>query len=124
MNGPTFEQPKTFPLASMEKEEKRFRIIIVGGSVAGLTLAHCLEKSNIEYVILESHHDIAPDVGASIGIVTNGGRILDQLGIFDDILDVIEPLEKTMYWTETGKLIMQDEAPRVIQERYEFRHAI
>ncbi|KAJ6010818.1 hypothetical protein N7451_002230 [Penicillium sp. IBT 35674x] len=107
----------------MEDKENKFRVIIVGGSVAGLTLAHCLEKSNIEYVVLESHHDIAPEVGASIGILTNGARILDQLGIFDDILDVIEPLRKAIYWTETGKLIMENEAPRVIQERHGFATA-
>lgn len=101
----------------MDNEEKKFRVIIVGGSVAGLTLAHCLGKSNIEYVVLESNCDIAPEVGASIGILTNGARILDQLGIFDDILDVIEPLRKAIYWTEHGKVIMENESPQIIHDR-------
>ncbi|KAJ5792505.1 uncharacterized protein N7503_008483 [Penicillium pulvis] len=102
----------------MENEEKKFRVIIVGGSVAGLTLAHCLEKSNIEYVVLESQHDIAPAVGASIGIFPNGARIFDQLGAFDDILDVVLPLRKAIYWSGNGKLIMEDETPRILQERH------
>lgn len=104
----------------MENEERKFRVIIVGGSVAGLTLAHCLGKSNIEYAVLESHHDIAPEVGASIGILPNGARILDQLDVFDDILSVCEPLSKSFYWTEDGKLIMENDSPLTIHERYLF----
>ncbi|ODA80717.1 hypothetical protein RJ55_03676 [Drechmeria coniospora] len=70
-----------------------FKVLIVGGSVAGLTLAHCLEKLDIRYEILEKHDEIAPQVGASVGIMPNGALILDQLGLFDDIESVIEPLE-------------------------------
>jgi 2-polyprenyl-6-methoxyphenol hydroxylase-like FAD-dependent oxidoreductase len=43
----------------------RLRIIIVGGSVAALTLAHCLHHSNIDFVVLEARNEIAPQVGAS-----------------------------------------------------------
>ncbi|KAJ5643353.1 uncharacterized protein N7484_005860 [Penicillium longicatenatum] len=100
------------------QSENPFRVIIVGGSVAGLTLAHCLGKSNIEYVVLESHCEIAPEVGASIGILPNGARTLDQLGVFDDILDVIEPLVKGIYWTETGQFIVENDVPRIIHNRH------
>lgn len=65
-------------------QQPQFRVLIVGGSVAGLTLAHCLERANIEYLILEKGDDIAPQVGASIGIMPNGGRILEQLGLFGE----------------------------------------
>ncbi|KAL3463733.1 hypothetical protein BJX64DRAFT_276360 [Aspergillus heterothallicus] len=54
--------------------EEPFKVIIVGGSVAGLTLAHCLDRANIEY-----------NEGASIGLWPTGGRVLDQLGIWDDV---------------------------------------
>ncbi|KAF3006803.1 hypothetical protein E8E13_010417 [Curvularia kusanoi] len=63
----------------------RFRVIIAGGGLAGLTLANALEKADIDYVLLEARNTIAPSVGASIGIFPNGGRILDQLGCFDEI---------------------------------------
>ncbi|KAJ5923722.1 hypothetical protein N7454_008967 [Penicillium verhagenii] len=95
----------------MENEGNQFRVIIVGGSVAGLTLAHCLGKSNIEYVVLESHCDIAPEVGASIGILPNGARTFDQLDLFDDILNECRPLERAFTWTDKGKLIVETEAP-------------
>ncbi|KAF7557539.1 hypothetical protein G7Z17_g531 [Cylindrodendrum hubeiense] len=60
-----------------------FKIIIVGGSVAGLSLANMLEKSNIDYILLEGYPEIAPQVGASIGLLPNGLRILDQLGCYE-----------------------------------------
>lgn len=87
------------------RTENNFRVIIVGGSVAGLTLAHCLSRANIEYVVLESRSEIAPQEGASIGILPNGGRILDQLGVFQGILDETEPIRDVFTWSGTGKLI-------------------
>lgn len=65
-----------------------FRVIIAGGSVSGLTLANALEKFNIDYILLEAYPSIAPQVGASIGILPNGFRILDQLGCFEPVRDI------------------------------------
>ncbi|KIL85044.1 hypothetical protein FAVG1_11917 [Fusarium avenaceum] len=65
-----------------------FKVIIVGGSVAGLSTANMLEQFNIDYVLLEAYPQIAPQVGASIGILPNGFRILDQLGCFQPILAI------------------------------------
>lgn len=59
-----------------------FKVIIVGGSIAGLTLANILERYGIDYVVLEKHDDIAPQLGASLGLLPHGSRILDQLGIY------------------------------------------
>ncbi|KAL7626884.1 hypothetical protein AAE478_003658 [Parahypoxylon ruwenzoriense] len=70
-----------------------FKVIIVGGSVAGLSLAHCLERLGISFTILERQNQISPQLGASIGILPNGARILDQLGIFSAIENETEPLE-------------------------------
>ncbi|KAE8311544.1 hypothetical protein BDV41DRAFT_565685 [Aspergillus transmontanensis] len=61
---------------------KHFRVIIVGSSIAGLTLAHSLQQCGTDFVVLEANTNIAPQAGASIGILTNGARTLDQLGIY------------------------------------------
>jgi 2-polyprenyl-6-methoxyphenol hydroxylase-like FAD-dependent oxidoreductase len=58
----------------------KFRVIIIGGGVAGLTLANALEKAKVDYVLLESKDEFSPIVGASIAMGANGNRILDQLG--------------------------------------------
>lgn len=61
------------------------KVLIAGGSVAGLTLANIFEQIGIDFLVLEKYGEIAPDLGASIAIFPNGFRILDQLGCYDDI---------------------------------------
>ena len=75
------------------KAPARFRVIIVGGGVAGLTLANALQHAHIDYLLLESRPVIDPQVGASIGLAPNGARILDQLSCFEDIEKETEPIE-------------------------------
>ncbi|KAF2010913.1 FAD/NAD(P)-binding domain-containing protein [Aaosphaeria arxii CBS 175.79] len=61
------------------------KVIIVGGSISGLSLANMLEKFDIDYVLLEGHSTIAPQLGASLGLLPSGLRILDQLGCYERI---------------------------------------
>lgn len=69
---------------------REFKVLIVGGSVAGLSLANMLEKRGISFTILEAYPEIAPQVGASIGLLPNGIRILDQLGVWEKITGIID----------------------------------
>ncbi|PLB55512.1 monooxygenase [Aspergillus steynii IBT 23096] len=73
-------------------DHPNFHVVIVGGSIAGLTLAHCLQRANISHVVLEKGKEIAPQLGASVAIFANGARILQQLGIYEDIEREIEPI--------------------------------
>ncbi|KAL3480509.1 hypothetical protein BJX99DRAFT_244257 [Aspergillus californicus] len=95
-----------------------FRVIIVGGSIAGLTLAHSLRRYNIDCLVLEAYNDIAPQLGASIGLAPSGCGILDQLGMFDDVLHEIEPLSRFQYYTEAGNKIFEDKGATVLHERH------
>ena len=82
---------------------KPFKAIIAGGSIAGLSLALMLEKNGIDFVVLEAYPSIAPQAGASIGVLPNGLRILDQLGCCDDVVDMAEyPVEKVLFRNSTG----------------------
>ncbi|KAL6703175.1 hypothetical protein ACN47E_010168 [Coniothyrium glycines] len=65
------------------------RVIIAGGSIAGLTLANILEQLGVDYLLLEKYKQIAPNLGASIAIFPNGYRILDQLGCYDAITELV-----------------------------------
>lgn len=94
-----------------------FKVIIVGGSVAGLSLAHCLERLGISFTILEQGDQIAPQLGASIGILPNGARILDQLGIFSAIEEEIEPLECARIRYPDG-FSFQSHYPKALHSRY------
>ncbi|PKY01965.1 FAD/NAD(P)-binding domain-containing protein [Aspergillus campestris IBT 28561] len=93
------------------------KVIIVGGSIAGLTLAHCLERAGIKYVVLEKGSDPAPQVGASIGILPNGARILDQLQLYDEVESHIEPLETATMCYPDG-FIFHSSYPKLIHQRF------
>jgi len=82
-----------------------FRVVIGGGGIAGLTLANALEKANIDYVLLESRNTVSPQVGASIGFLPNGGRIMDQLGCFDQLERTTVPLHSFFNHYANGILI-------------------
>ena len=62
-----------------------FKVVIVGGGISGLELARCLELAGIDYIVLESREEVAPDVGAGIAMLPNGMRILDQLGVVEEV---------------------------------------
>jgi 2-polyprenyl-6-methoxyphenol hydroxylase-like FAD-dependent oxidoreductase len=57
-----------------------FRVIIIGGSISGLTLALALERCGIDYLLLEKTK-IAPAQGQSIFLVPCSSLVLDQLGV-------------------------------------------
>ncbi|KAJ6489681.1 FAD binding domain-containing protein [Mycena vitilis] len=69
----------------MDSEKHNFKVLIAGGSIAGLVLANMLEQLGIDFLVLEGYSEIAPQVGASIGFFPNGCRILDQIGCYDGV---------------------------------------
>ncbi len=64
---------------------EHYPVAIVGGGIAGLTIALILERLDIDYALFEARDSLSPDEGASIGMIPNGLRILDQLGIYEEI---------------------------------------
>lgn len=81
-------------------------VIIAGGGISGLSLANMLEKVGIRFVLLESHDEIAPQVGASIGLQSSGLRILDQLGCADELISLIDiPINHTYVRYVDGSVI-------------------
>lgn len=79
-------------------------MIIAGGSIAGLSLALMLEKNGIDFLVLEAYKAIAPQVGASIGLLPNGLRVLDQLGCYERIVDECEyPVNKVYFRDSRGE---------------------
>lgn len=83
----------------------QFRVIIVGGGIAGLSLANMLERFRIDYVLLESGGEIAPPAGSSIGVTPNGLLILDQLGCYEPMREVSRCAEvnNAHHRDETGR---------------------
>lgn len=56
---------------------EHYQIAIIGGGIAGVTLALACEKYGLRYTLFEARDSLAPADGASIGLLANGLRILD-----------------------------------------------
>ncbi|KAJ3498607.1 hypothetical protein NLG97_g983 [Lecanicillium saksenae] len=82
------------------------RVVIVGGGIAGLTLANALERAGIDFVILEARSLFDPQVGASIGLNAASMRIFDQLGIATEIMENTAPIKFSKVHRADGKLVM------------------
>ncbi|KAL4954365.1 hypothetical protein BDW69DRAFT_194088 [Aspergillus filifer] len=93
-----------------------FRVIIIGGSITGLTLAHCLELAHIDYVVLEKHSDILATVGGSLGLLPNALRIFDQLGLYDRLSAVACPVS-VAHMTYPDGFVFSDSFPAGIEKK-------
>ncbi|KAI0847205.1 putative monooxygenase [Daldinia vernicosa] len=77
----------------MATGENPFRIIIVGGGLVGLTTAHILSKTDIDFVILERHENLTPELGSLLSLWPPTFRILDQLDLQDVVKPVLNPID-------------------------------
>lgn len=95
----------------------RFRVIIVGGSVAGLTLAHSLASARIDFVLLEGRDNISPKLGATIVMMPNGTRVLDQLGLYQSMDDIMTEVIVHVTRRSDGSLIGRNGWPAIVKDR-------
>lgn len=96
---------------------EKFTVAIVGASIAGLTLAKLLEQLGINFIVLEAYDQIAPQVGASIGLHPNGLRVLDQLGCYEDLLMRSAAADQMTTRTSDGKVLYSHSINRHIKDR-------
>lgn len=99
-----------------------FKVLIAGGSIAGLTLANALARANVDFLVFESHSRIDASIGGALTIVSNGQRILDQMGIYDEIHPYLEPTGDVYTYLKDGRLLGKMDTPKVMRERYLFDH--
>ncbi|KAJ5388990.1 Monooxygenase FAD-binding, partial [Penicillium cataractarum] len=95
------------------------KVIIVGGSIAGLTLAHCLSRAGIDHIVLEKRTEIAPQEGAFIGVWPNGAHVLQQLGLYESLEALTAPVNR-MHISYPDGFSFSSLLPRGIQERLNY----
>ncbi|KAL8677038.1 MAG: hypothetical protein Q9186_006501 [Xanthomendoza sp. 1 TL-2023] len=69
------------------------QVLIVGGGIGGLTLAALCKRLNISCLVLERSKKVTP-AGAGISLAPNALRVLDQLGLYQDIVRQGQSLDK------------------------------
>ncbi|KAL0256828.1 hypothetical protein SLS55_007637 [Diplodia seriata] len=97
--------------------EKPLKVLIVGASISGLTLAHCLDRVNIDYEIFDGH-PVAPPVGASICLLPNGVAVLDQLGLYKSLAAITRKLKNVAIYASSGRLIKSTNDGHLLEQRY------
>ncbi|EGU73205.1 hypothetical protein FOXB_16281 [Fusarium oxysporum f. sp. conglutinans Fo5176] len=86
-------------------DKRSFRVVIVGASVAGLSLANMLQANAIDFLVLEAYPTVAPQVGASIGLLPHGNRILDQLGLYKKVMQIAPPIQIFNFRDTNGQIL-------------------
>ncbi|KAL4778878.1 hypothetical protein BJX76DRAFT_352253 [Aspergillus varians] len=100
-----------------DRPSKQFRVIIIGGSIAGLTLAHSLQRAGIAYTLLEKHQDFRPRLGGVLVIAPSGARIIDQLGLYESMRAASEPITTPRTGFPDGRCSTQRWLPE-LERRY------
>lgn len=94
----------------------RFKVIIAGGGIAGLTLANALEKAGIDFIVLEKY-EVAPQLGASIAIVGHTAKIFDQIGAWKPMYATTFPLTARHHVDERGTIFDDSPIFKVVMDK-------
>ncbi|RAK73510.1 FAD-dependent oxidoreductase [Aspergillus fijiensis CBS 313.89] len=95
---------------------RKFHVIIVGASIAGLTLAHCLSSANVDFTILEARANQITQ-GTGLVLQPNGARILDQLGLYDKVLRQAERIVSYTTYFDSGRLLLDIDTRHITSRR-------
>ncbi len=83
------------------------RIIVAGAGIGGSVLALALERAGMDYLVLEQAPALA-EVGAGIQLSPNDVRILEWLGLGDDLARFgVEPGSHQLKDWRSGETVLQ-----------------
>lgn len=97
---------------------ERVTVGIVGAGISGLTLAKMLELLGIPYVLWEARSGITEAPGAGVGLMPNGLRILDQLGLFEEVNRFDSPHHSWEYRDADGTVYQTLTAMKAFKKEY------
>ena len=94
------------------------RIIVVGAGIGGATLALALERAGLDYVVLEQAPALT-EVGAGIQLSPNGVRVLDWLGLADDLAEFcVEPGAHQFKEWDSGENVLSTPLMPMARDRF------
>jgi 2-polyprenyl-6-methoxyphenol hydroxylase-like FAD-dependent oxidoreductase len=82
------------------------RILIVGGGIAGLSVATALHRHGFHPDLVE-RSTAWPAIGAGIGLPANGVRVLRALGLGEAVYRAAAEVRRWGFFDQQGKLLCQ-----------------
>lgn len=93
-----------------------FKAIIVGAGPVGLVLAHALQATGIDYLLVEQRALIPPETAFSVFLWPQIIRILHQLGLLDAVEQISEPMNSALHQSLDGKLLLHEEGYDILKK--------
>lgn len=84
------------------------KIAVIGGGIAGLTFARCLDNAEYECSVFEKKENFG-EIGAAISVFPNALCVMDKLGLLDEILASSGRIAKIFLKTEKGTVLSKSE---------------
>jgi len=81
-------------------------VVIIGGGIAGLSIARALEKNQLQTTLYESAPELKP-VGAGIALAFNAMQACRSLGIYEEVSSKGLAIQKTLITSYNGKIISE-----------------
>ncbi len=90
------------------------RVLISGGGIAGLTLAHFMATNRWEVTVAEKAPMVRPE-GYMMFFYGNGWKVAERMGVLDQIREIRYPIESFKYVDASGKPYVSVPIHRVIK---------
>ena len=81
------------------------KAIIIGAGVAGPAVAIALKKVGIDSAVFESANEICDQLGALIQVSYNGCKVLQQLGIEEQMLSCGDRCDRSIILNQDGRVL-------------------
>lgn len=86
-----------------------FKAIVVGAGPVGLVLAHALQVTGIDYVLVEQRSEVPPETAFGIFLWPQIIRIFHQMGLLEALEKISQPMNGSLHQNPKGELLAQEE---------------
>ncbi|KAM0193092.1 hypothetical protein ACHAPI_007816 [Fusarium lateritium] len=101
-----------------------FKVIVVGAGPVGLVLAHALQASGIDYVLVEQRSQVPPDPAYGLFLWPQIMRIFHQLGLLESITAISQPMLEAIHRSIDGNVLHREEGFRKLEVMFGYPMAI
>jgi 2-polyprenyl-6-methoxyphenol hydroxylase-like FAD-dependent oxidoreductase len=96
---------------------EKLQIAIVGGGIGGLTAALALRARGLSVMVFEQASELR-EIGAGVSIFPNATRLLQRIGLTDEIEKIGSPITGLVMRTSVGEVITTSTAPSTAIRSY------